>query len=138
MPELTLADVGPAVRAAWCAETCDEVDVADWSPANPARGQCGTTALTVQDLLGGELLVAEVRYPDGSRQGYHWWNRLPGGVEVDLTREQFTPDEVVHEPRVVVRPPGPPRRCAAQYLRLRASVYAALGVGGCARSGAGR
>ncbi len=134
MPELTLADVGPAVRAAWCRETCDDADVADWSPANPARGQCGATALTVHDLLGGDLLVAEVRYPDGSRQGRHWWNRLPGGVEVDLTREQFAPDEVVQEPSVVERPPGPPRHCATQYLRLRASAYAALGVEGRERS----
>ena len=130
VPELTLADVGPAVRAAWCLQTCDDADVADWSPVNPARGQCGATALMVHDLLGGELLVAEVRHPDGSRQGHHYWNRLPGGVEVDLTREQFAPDEVLQEPRVVERPPGLPHRCAAQYLRLRASVCAALGVRG--------
>jgi hypothetical protein len=45
------------------------VDVDDWSAANPARGQCGTTALTIKDLLGGELLVAEVLRADGSRQG---------------------------------------------------------------------
>ena len=128
MRELPLADVEPAVRAAWCLQTCDDADVADWSPATPARGQCGATALTVHDLLGGELLVAEVCHPDGSRQGYHYWNRLPGGVEVDLTREQFAPHEVVQEPRVVERPPGLPHRCAAQYLRLRASVCAALGL----------
>ncbi|MGY1820676.1 YunG family protein [Geodermatophilus sp. SYSU D00079] len=126
MRELSLADVVPAVRAAWCRETCDDVDAADWSEQDPARGQCGATALTVQDLLGGELLIAEVLRPDGSRQGVHWWNRLPGGEEVDLTREQFAPHEVVQAPRVVVRPPGPPRRCADQYLRLRARVCAAL------------
>ena len=39
--------------------------------------------------------MAEVRHPDGSRQGHQYWNRLPGGVEVDLTREQFAPDEVL-------------------------------------------
>ena len=48
----------------------------------------------------------------------------------DLTREQFAPDEVLQEPRVVEPPPGLPHRCAAQYLRLRASVCAALGVRG--------
>jgi hypothetical protein len=120
------ADVVPAVRAAWCLETCDDVDVAAWTPEKPARGQCGATALTVHDLLGGELLLAEVLRPDGSRQGVHWWNRLPDGTEVDLTREQFAPDELVQAPRVVERPPGPPRRCAGQYLRLRARVSAAL------------
>ncbi|WP_456955912.1 YunG family protein [Geodermatophilus sp. SYSU D00867] len=80
-----------AVRAAWCRETRDDSDLADWSPGDPARGQRGATALVLHDLLGGDLLLAEVRRTDGSRQGVHWWNRLPGGREVDLTREQFAP-----------------------------------------------
>jgi hypothetical protein len=46
--------------------------------------QSTTTALTINDLLGGELLVAEVLRADGSRQGVHWWNRLPDGTEIDL------------------------------------------------------
>lgn len=32
------------------------------------------------------------------------WNRLPGGLELDLTREQFRNDEVVGEPSVRQRP----------------------------------
>jgi hypothetical protein len=127
VPTTTLTAIESAVRAAWSLRTCDQVDLADWSPANPARGQCGSTALTLHDLLGGELLVAEVLRPDGSRQGFHWWNRLPGGIEVDLTLEQFHPTEVVQEPRVVDRPAGPPTRGAEQYLRLRSAVFAALG-----------
>ncbi|WP_460563656.1 YunG family protein [Geodermatophilus arenarius] len=83
-----------AVRAAWCRETRDDSDLADWSPGDPARGQRGATALVLHDLLGGDLLLAEVRRTDGSRQGVHWWNRLPGGREVDLTREQFALHEV--------------------------------------------
>lgn len=126
----TPAAVETAVRAAWSRDTCDESDAPVWSPANPARGQCGPTALTVQDLLGGELLLAEVWGADGSWLGYHWWNRLPGGPELDLTRDQFGPGEVVQLPRAVERPPGRPRRCAAQYDRLRARVLAALGADG--------
>jgi hypothetical protein len=80
----------------------------------------------VRDLLGGDLLLAEVLRPDGSRQGVHGWNRLPGGREVDLTREQFAADELVQVPRVVERPPGPPRRGAEQYAAFRAAVEAAL------------
>jgi hypothetical protein len=128
MPTVTLADVEAAVRSAWSLETCDESDLADWSAADPARGQCGSTALTLHDLLGGDLLVAEVLRPDGSRQGYHWWNRLPGGLEVDLTREQFSATEVVQEARVVERPPGVPKRGAEEYQRLRTGVFAALGL----------
>ena len=123
----TLDEVTVALRASWCRETCDPGDVADWTPANPARGQCGPTALVLHDLFGGDLLLAEVLLPDGSRQGVHWWNRLPDGREVDLTREQFSSHEVVQQPSVVPRPRGLPRRGRDQYLRLRAAVTAALG-----------
>ncbi len=123
----TLDEVTAAVRAAWCRQTCDDGDLDDRTPGNPARGQCGATALVLHDLFGGDLLLAEVLRPDGSRQGVHWWNRLPDGREVDLTREQFAPTEVVQAPRVVVRPPGPPRRNREQYLALRDAVVRALG-----------
>ena len=61
----------------------------------PAPGQGAVAALVVQDLLGGEILIAEVHHTDGTRQGDHYWNRISDGVAVDLTREQFTAPEVV-------------------------------------------
>ena len=128
MGVMTLAAIETVIRSTWSRETCDESDLADWSPDNPARGQCGSTALTLHDLLGGSLLVAEVLRPDGSRQGWHWWNRLPGGIDVDLTREQFSVTEVVQEPRVVERAPGLPKRGAEQYLHMRTCVFTALGL----------
>jgi hypothetical protein len=74
-----------------------DVDVADWTPDNPARGQCGATTLVLHDLLGGEIADAEVS--DGERvPGRHSWLRTPGGLEIDLTREQFRPTEIVGEP----------------------------------------
>lgn len=127
-PPVSLAAAAVAIRSAWCRDTCDEADVDAWSPANPARGQCGVSALTLQDLLGGDLLLAEVLHPDGSQQGWHYWNRLPDDREVDLTREQFAPTEVVQQPRLVVRPLGAPGRSARQYLRLRQAVLDALGA----------
>jgi len=66
-----------------------------------------------------------VLYRDGSRQGFHYWNRLAGG-DVDLTREQFTHHELLQEPRVVDRLPEFPWRAQEQYLILRRRVYAAL------------
>jgi len=119
-----------AVRAAWALDTCDPVDADDWSAANPSRGQCGSTALTVHDLLGGELLIAEVIRSDGSRQGVHYWNLLPDGTELDLTREQFADDEVIQQPRILRRPAGLPNRCAEQYLTMRGRVFDALGIAG--------
>lgn len=126
-PHPTLTELSGAIVASWSVETCDPVDASDWSQGNPARGQCGVTALVVHDLIGGELLVADVVHSDGSRQGVHYWNRLPSGEELDLTRGQFASDEVVQSPRIVTRPPGPPRRCAEQYQLLQARVLEKLG-----------
>lgn len=116
----TLAEVERAVRAAWDADTCDPADLADWRPDNPARGQCGATALVLHDLFGGQLVLGEVHVA-GERTGYHYWNRF-AALEVDLTREQFGPDEVVTGARVLDRPAGPPRRCREQYDLLRHRV----------------
>jgi hypothetical protein len=100
----SLAEIDALVRSCWSRETCDPVDRADWSITEPARGQCAVTALVLQDLLGGELLLAEVRNQDGTRQGVHYWNRLSADLEVDLTRDQFVHGETVAEPEVVPRP----------------------------------
>jgi hypothetical protein len=123
----SLADIEAVIRSSWSEKSCDPVDLTEWSAENPARGQCAVTALVVQDLLGGELLLAEVHSADGSRQGVHYWNRFPHGVEVDLTREQFTQSEVIQAPTVVPRPPDPSvGRLAAQYQGLASEVRAAL------------
>ena len=58
-------------------------DPVRWSSENPSHGQCAVTALIVQDHFGGELLRARVNGIS------HYWNRLPSGTEVDLTRKQF-------------------------------------------------
>lgn len=71
----------PAITRAWSADTSSDPD--GWTQHNRAYGQCAVTALLVQKLMGGELLRAMVG--DVS----HYWNRLPSGVELDLTRGQF-------------------------------------------------
>ncbi len=119
-------DLEVAIRAAWALDTCDPVDADDWSQANPSRGQCGSTALIIHDLLGGELLIADVLRTDGSRQGVHYWNLRPDGTEIDLTREQFAGNEVVQEPRIVRRPAAVPKRGAEQYLTMKQRVLTTL------------
>ena len=121
----TLVELERAFRAAWARDTCDDDDLADWCPENPARGQCGVTAMVLWELAGGALMLGEV-HVGAARTGMHWWNRLPGGLEIDLTREQFRPDEVVTPGRPVVPPPAGPRRCRGQYLTLRDRVRSTL------------
>jgi hypothetical protein len=123
--EILLGVLHSAIRASWCLETCDPTDAADWEPTNPSLGHCAVTALVVHDFFGGELLEAEVLFQNGSRQGFHYWNRL-AGVEVDLTREQFKSQEVVQEPQVIDRLPGLPWQAEEQYRVFRRRVDAAL------------
>jgi ADP-ribose pyrophosphatase YjhB (NUDIX family) len=107
------------LRAAWCRWTSDPVDQPGWTDANPASGQCASTALVVQDRLGGDLLIADVHEADGARQGVHYWNRLPDGRELDLTREQFRRGEVVGPPQEIERPGDVTRgRLAGNYHLL--------------------
>ena len=130
---MTIELLRPILRAAWDADTCDPHDLPDWRPGNPARGQCGVTALVVQDLLGGDLVLGEV-VAGGKRTGYHYWNRLPGGHDVDLTAEQFHPGEVVVGGEVRQRPPDAPRRCREQYELLRSRVLADPQIQPCLRA----
>jgi len=122
---LTLGGVEAAIRASWTLDSCDPTDAPEWTPEIPSRGQCAVTALVVHDLLGGQLLEAEVRNADGSPQGFHYWNRL-AGVDVDLTRSQFRDGEVVQEPRLIDRLPSAPWLAHEQYLAFRGRVDAAL------------
>jgi hypothetical protein len=76
-----LAEVLPL---AWSADTAW---IDDWQAGNPARGQCGSTALVLQDLCGGDLVHGIVH--DGRRAHIvHYWNVLDAGP-IDLTWTQF-------------------------------------------------
>lgn len=66
-----------------------------------------STALVVQDFLGGDLILGEV-HVEGVKVGNHYWNWLPDGSEVDLTADQFLPGEVVVNGEVKYRPPDAP------------------------------
>ncbi len=126
----TPAQLEQAIRAGWSEDTADPDN--GWTPQNPSCGQCDITSLVVQDLFGGDLLAADV-FRDGERTEAHMWNRLPSGIEIDLTREQFRGGEVIGEPRVVgPRPdtlgdPSHPRyHRYQQYLVLSERVQAYL------------
>lgn len=126
MSPLLLTDIERAVRASWDADTCTPEYRSRWTTDNPARDQCGVTAMVLNDLLGGELLRGEVLV-DGAWVDYHWWNRLGEGLEIDLTREQFAPHEIVTAGVVVPRPPvGEWRRLVAEYELLRGRVLGRL------------
>lgn len=125
MTTWTLSVIEAALRSSWDAQTCDPVDL-PWSGDNPSKGQCGVTALVLNDLLGGDLMSAEVLFPDGTQQGWHTWNVFNVGVEVDLTREQFREGEQIQTAKRITRPPGLPGRNPERYQVLRERVLAVL------------
>jgi hypothetical protein len=122
----TLAALEGVLASCWDENTCDPAD--DWDPANPAIGHCGVTAMAVLELLGGELLEAEVRQANGERNGVHYWNRLHSGLEVDLTRQQFRQGERLTEPVVRVLNWKPNARMASRYNLFAARVRQRLGT----------
>lgn len=79
-PTSKLAALSKALRESWNADTSA---YPRWSPHSPSRGQCAVTALIVQDALGGDLERVTVNGES------HYYNRLPDGTELDLTRDQF-------------------------------------------------
>jgi hypothetical protein len=126
----TLAQLEDAIRGAWSEDTASEDN--EWSPDNPSCGQCDITTLVVHDLLGGEVLAADV-FLDGERVESHMWNRLASGLEVDLTREQFRSGQVIGEPSVRTRPAvfdrsHPRYHRYEKYLVLSERVRSALGL----------
>jgi hypothetical protein len=117
----TLAEIEAAIRAAWGRDTSDDPD--EWSEENPSRGQCAVTSLLVRELLGGDIVVANV-VRDGRRVERHAWNRLASGVALDLTREQFRAGEQFTEP--AVEEPLITHRTPERFETLAARVRLAL------------
>lgn len=70
-------EVQTALRKAWSLATASQ-----WTPTNPAAGQCNVTSLLVHELFGGDLLKTPL--PEGD----HFYNRI-GGKRYDFTASQF-------------------------------------------------
>ena len=68
------------LRKAWCAATAHPSYQKDWTEDNPSYGQCCVTALTMQDLYGGDIYECKVH---GKR---HYVNITPEGYLHDFYR----------------------------------------------------
>lgn len=129
MSEFTFAEVSAAIVASWSRETCYARDdyIDRGRTGDRSRGQCGTTALVLNDYFGGKLVVADV-FVDDLKDGVHYWNRLPDGRLVDLTKMQFLSNETLGTAKVLSRSPGPPANGVAQYSLLKDRVANVLMV----------
>lgn len=72
-----------ALNASWSKETAYRIDAENWTPDNPALGQCAITALLFNELYGGSI------YSGVADNGVvHYWNRK-NGIKRDFTKQQF-------------------------------------------------
>ncbi len=79
----------------WSKETSNDPD--NWSQTNKAYGQCAITALIVQEVFGGELMRTETL--SSEKKVSHYYNKLPNGDIIDLTRKQFPEGTAFSEPQ---------------------------------------
>lgn len=49
----------------------------------PSAGHCAVVAVLVRNIFGGDMVSTKI---DGKS---HWYNRLPDGMYIDLTGDQF-------------------------------------------------
>jgi hypothetical protein len=75
-----------ALQNSWSEETSFTPD--EWSPQNPARGQCLVSTLVLQDYLGGGLQRYDIKADNFEET--HYCNVLPGGAILDATAAQYT------------------------------------------------
>jgi len=78
--EIQIEQIMKALLKAWSLDSSSK-----WIKSNPAKGQCGVTALVVNDILGGE--IRKTKLPDG----WHYYNVI-NMKRYDLTASQFNED----------------------------------------------
>lgn len=81
---VTIEQIMNALLHSWSIESSSK-----WTIDNPAKGQCGVTALVVHDLLQGEIRKTE------TAGGWHFYNMIDG-KRYDLTASQFS-EEIVYK-----------------------------------------
>ncbi|MCM3575401.1 hypothetical protein M3172_19555 [Mesobacillus subterraneus] len=74
------ADMQKALLNSWSINSSSK-----WTKDNPAKGQCGVTALVVNDLLGGQIRKTFLS------EGWHYYNEINGEC-YDFTDSQFNED----------------------------------------------
>jgi hypothetical protein len=80
MGEATIMKLQAALLKSWSKNSSSK-----WTKDNPAKGQCGVTALVVNDLHGGQISKTLLD------EGWHFYNEI-NEVRYDFTVSQFIED----------------------------------------------
>lgn len=92
---MELAELENSLKHARSQETCYPKLANARNTTKASLGQCAVTALIIQDVYGGDI-VYNKRYN-------HYWNKLPDGEEVDITKDQFPGDPQILPDCIVTR-----------------------------------
>lgn len=91
--EELILKLSEAFKLSWGKETAYPSDATNWTKEIPSTGQCAVTSLIVHDEFGGKI--------HKNSKFNHYWNELPSGRIVDLTKDQFnTTEEIISEGNV--------------------------------------
>ena len=119
----SISDVLKALQDSWSLESTEEQE--NWTQSNPSRGQCGISALIINDYFGGKLVLWKV-FLGEDQVGFHYSNELPDGTLFDSTGDQFWESEELKEPSSFERPDKLPKNGADRYLNLSNLVRSKL------------
>ena len=119
----SISDVLKALQDSWSLESTEEQE--NWTQSNPSRGQCGISALIINDYFGGKLVLWKV-FLGEDQVGFHYSNELPDGTLFDSTGDQFWESEELKEPSSFERPDKLPKNRADRYLNLSNLVRSKL------------
>tara|TARA_B100002003_G_C13629173_1_gene322005 strand:+ start:85 stop:462 length:378 start_codon:yes stop_codon:yes gene_type:complete len=97
---ISLKQVESAIKNSWDRETCHYKFLWDDKELPESAGHCRVVSLIVQDFMGGEIMYSYIR---GNPKWDHYWNKLPNGKEVDLTKDQFPKNIKFVKPKIISR-----------------------------------
>jgi hypothetical protein len=63
-----------------------------WNKDNPLLGHCRVVSAVIYAIFGGSIKWARI-----NERTTHYWNVLPSGKELDLTKGQFTNSVIIPE-----------------------------------------
>jgi hypothetical protein len=110
---IQVGEVKKVLFESWSLESSSK-----WSKDNPAKGQCGVTALVVHDILGGEIRKTKLS------DGWHFYNFI-NKERHDLTASQFK-EVIAYKDLLSTREEAFADTNVEQYIFLKQKVLTAV------------
>lgn len=87
---LILEEFKKALKKSWSKDTAHESVKKQWDTKNKELGQCAVTSLLVNKYFAGEIWKGDIV----GKKYSHFWNVLPNGEKIDLTKSQLKKENI--------------------------------------------